>query len=152
MPGCCITAIRTNVTWTTSVCPSGGRNKPYIIYHSVNLQLMAFQLINYHKAKKFDFYREAGLAGLSKFNCIDGAMSKMCQPSLLKIEPSSRGASTHDSVRGSIMDRHVLTLRLRKSRNCNLADWIENIVGLRHCQSINVSVTNSFIIMRTLKK
>ena len=32
---------------------------------------MAFQLINYHKAKKFDFYREAGLAGLSIFNCID---------------------------------------------------------------------------------
>ena len=107
MPGCCITAIRTNVTWTTSVCPSGGRNKPYIIYHSVNLQLMAFQLINYHKAKKFDFYREAGLAGLSKFNCIDGVRSYMCKPSLSKIDPS-----THDSVRGQIMDRHVLTLRL----------------------------------------
>ena len=55
MPGCCITAIRTNVTWTTSVCPSGGRNKPYIIYHSVNLQVMAFQLINYHKAKSLTF-------------------------------------------------------------------------------------------------
>ena len=68
MPGCCITTIRTNVTWpsVTSVCPAGGRNKPYIIYHSVNLQLMAFQLINYHKAKKFDFYREAGLAGMSE--------------------------------------------------------------------------------------
>ena len=71
----------------------------------------------------------------------------MCKQSLSKIDPS-----THDSVPGQIMDRHVLTLRLWKSRNCNLADWIENIVGLRHCQSINVSVTNSFIIMRTLKK
>ena len=33
---------------------------------------MAFQLINYHKAKKFDFLREAGLGGLFIFNSIDG--------------------------------------------------------------------------------
>ena len=45
-----------------------------------------------------------------------------------------------------------LNLKLYGLRNCDLADWIENIVGLRHGQSINVSVTNSFIIMRTLRK